>query len=299
MFKNLTLYRAVGLPEFSNGFMDSLDAMPFTPGSATQEKSVGWVPPRGNAHDPLVETINRQWIMRFMVETRQVPGAAIQAKVDEACAHIEATSGRKPGKKEKRDLKEEVKAALLPNVIPRLQATWVWIDPTTRLLAIDSTSPGRCDDILTALVKLVNGFTAEPLQTTTTPAVAMARWLSEQESPAGFAIGQECELKAADESHAVVRYTRHPLLTEEVRDHITQGKQPTRLALHWDDRVQFVLSDTLQLKKLVFEAHVLEQAKAQGQRADEFDGSVMMATAELAALIRDLVGVLDGEVAKS
>jgi recombination associated protein RdgC len=293
MFKNLTLYRAVG----STSIFSALDAMPFTPGTGTQEMSVGWVPPRGIAHGPLVEAVNSQWVMRFMVETRQVPGAAIQAKVDEACAAIEASSGRKPGKKEKRDLKEEAKAALLPTVFPRLQATWVWIDPTTRLLAIDSTSPGRCDDILTALVKLVDGFIAEPLQTSTSPAVAMARWLSEQEAPDGFAIGNECELKAADESHAVVRYAHHPLLTDEVRDHITQGKQPTRLALHWDDRVQFVLTDKLQLKKLVFEKHVVEQAKALAQRADDFDGSVMMATTELAALVRDLVGALDGEVA--
>jgi len=91
-----------------------------------------------------------------------------------------------------------------------------------------------------------------------------------------------------------VRYARHPLLNDEVREHIAQGKQPTRLALHWDDRVQFVLTDALQLKKLAFEDHVLEQAKAQDQRADDFDGSVLMATTELTTLIDDVIDALDG-----
>lgn len=295
MFKNLSVYAVTaGWPASLTALEEVLSVMPFLPGSASQEKSVGWVPPRGQAHGVLAESVNGQWVLRFMVETRQVPSSVIQGKVDEACAAIEASSGRKPGKKEKRDLKEEVKAALLPQAFPRQQSTWVWLDPTTHRMVLDTTANARADDIITALVKLVDGFTAEPLQTATSPAVAMARWLSEQETPAGFAIGHECELKAADESQAVVRYARHPLLTDEVRDHITQGKQPTRLALHWDDRVQFVLSDALHLKKLVFEDHVLEQAKAQGQRADDFDGSVLMATAELGPLIGDLIDALDG-----
>jgi recombination associated protein RdgC len=122
----------------------------------------------------------------------------------------------------------------------------------------------------------------------------MATWLTEQEAPAGFAIGKECELKSADESQAVVRYARHPLLTDEVKAHLAQGKQPTRLALEWDDRVSFVLGDNLQLKKLAFDDKVLEQAKAQGQRADDFDGNVLMVTAELSPLIGDLIDALDG-----
>lgn len=295
MFKTVGVFRVVGgWPESLTALEDALAQMPFVPGTASQDKAVGWVPPRGQAHGPLVESVQGQWILRFMVETRQVPASVLQRKVDEACTHIEATAGRKPGKKERRDLREEVKAALLPQAFPRQQSTWVWLDGRTQRLVLDSAAPARTDDILTALVKLLDGFVAEPLNTATSPAVAMARWLTEQEAPAGFAIGKACELKSADESQAVVRYARHPLLTDEVRDHIAQGKQPTRLALHWDDRVQFVLTDALHLKSVAFEDRVLEQAKAQGQRADDFDGNVLMATAELAPLVNDLIDALDG-----
>lgn len=295
MFKNVWVYAVVGgWPESLTVLEDALTAMPFVPGTAGQDKAVGWMPARGQAHGVMAESVNGQWMLRFMVETRQVPASIIQRKIEEACEQIEATSGRKPGKKEKRDLKEEIKAALLPQAFPRQQSTWVWLDPTTHRLVLDTTSAARADDILTALVKLLDGFVAEPLNTATSPTVAMATWLAEQAAPAGFAIGKECELKSADESQAVVRYARHPLLTEEVQAHLAQGKQPTRLALHWDDRVNFVLTDALQLKKLAFEDSVLEQAKAQGQHADNFDGSVLMATAELGPLIGDLIDALDG-----
>jgi recombination associated protein RdgC len=295
VFKQLSIYTvSAGWPDSLTTLEDALQAMPFVPGSASQEKAVGWLPPRGQGNGLFAESVGGQWVLRFMVETRQVPSSVIQQRVDEACAAIESTSGRKPGKKEKRDLKEETKAALLPQAFPRQQSTWVWLDPKRQRLMLDTSAQARADDIITALVKVLDGFLAEPLQTATSPAVAMSHWLTEQETPAGLAIGQECELKAADESQSVVRYARHPLLNDEVREHIAKGKQPTRLALHWDDRVQFVLTDALQLKKLAFEDHVLEQAKAQDQRSDDFDGSVMMATTELSALIDDLIDALDG-----
>jgi recombination associated protein RdgC len=295
VFKNMSVYSVeAGWPASLTVLEEALARLPFVPCGASQDKSVGWLPPRGQPHGPLAESVNGQWMLRFNAETRQVPGPVLQRRVDETCAHIEATSGRKPGKKERRDLKEEARAALLPQAFPREQSTWVWLDTTHHRLVLDTTTAARADDILTALVKVLDGFLAEPLDTATSPAVAMARWLTEQDAPEGFAIGKECELKSADESQAVVRYARHPLLTDEVREHIAQGKQPTRLALQWGDRVNFVLSDGLQIKKLAFEDNVLEQAKAQGQRADDFDGSVLMATAELGPLIADLVTALDG-----
>lgn len=298
MFKNITLFNiAGGFPASVAALETALQSMPFVPTTASQTKSVGWVPPRGQAHGPLVESVNGQWLLRFMVEARQVPAAVVQRRVDEMTANIEATTGRKPGKKERRDLREDAMAALLPQAFTRQQATWVWVDQESQRqrLVIDTTSQAVSDDITTALVKLLDGFVVQPLETTTSPSVAMATWLTEQDAPGAFDLGKECELKACDESRATVRYTHHQLMTEEVQAHIATGKRPTRLALDWDGRVSFVLTDALQLKKVTFADDVLEQAKAQSPNADDFDGSVLMATGELGPLIADLVEALGGE----
>ena len=103
---------------------------------------------------------------------------------------------------------------------------------------------------------------------------------------------RECELKSADEAKAVVRYARHPLDIDEVRAHIEAGKLPTKLALTWDDRVSFVLTEGLQLKKVAFLDTVFE-----GQTQDDggFDADVAIATGELSQLIPDLIAALGGE----
>ena len=96
---------------------------------------------------------------------------------------------------------------------------------------------------VTSLVKAAPGLSVMLLQSTISPAVAMAGWLGSGEAPAGFTIDRDCELKSADEMKSVVRYARHGLDTDDVRQHIEGGKMPTRLAMSWNDRVSFVLTE--------------------------------------------------------
>jgi recombination associated protein RdgC len=108
-------------------------------------------------------------------------------------------------------------------------------------------------------------------------------------------VDRECELKAADESKAVVRYTRHALDTDEVKQHIEGGKMPTRLALTWNDRVSLVLTEGMQLKKLGFLDVVFEGAST--GKDDGFDADVAIATGELQKLLPAMLEALGGETA--
>lgn len=292
MFSNLLMYSVcAGFPQSAIELDQALMKMPFQPCGASEEKRVGWLPPRGQEHGMLVESVGGQWILRFMAETRAVPAAVIQRRVQEMCKHIEATSGRKPGKKERRDLKEEAKAALLPQAFPRQQSVWVWLDLQNKRLMLDTSSSALSDDILTSLVNLLDGFVPKSLDTQLNsdafPSSIMSTWLAAQTSPAGFTIGQECELKSSEKGTPSVRYKSVPLLTDEVRDHIRSGKRPIRLALYWGDRVHFVLTDRLQLKKLGIANDVVRERV--NPKDDEFDAAAFVATQELNGLISDLM----------
>ncbi|MDR2325510.1 MAG: recombination-associated protein RdgC [Acidovorax sp.] len=292
MFKNLIIYRIASNAAFGlSALEEALQKTPFTPCGATQEKSVGWVPPRGEEHGLLAESVGGQWVLRFFAESRAVPASVLNRKVAEKAEAIEKEFGRKPGKKEKQELKDEVKLDLLPLAFPKQSAIWVWIDPRASLLVLDTGSQARADEVVTLLVEGLQGFGVALLDTQTSPQAAMAHWLLTQEPPAGFSIDRECELKAADESKAVVRYGRHPLDIAEVKEHVEHGKLPTKLAMTWDDRVSFVLTDGLQLKKLAFLDSVLDEAGDEGG----FDTDVAIATGELGRLIPDLIEILGGE----
>jgi recombination associated protein RdgC len=293
VFKNVIVYRiGPGWSASVAQMEDGLEGARFVACGASQEKSMGWVEPRGEAHGPLVESVGGQLILQLMIETRTLPASVVNRKTRERVARIEASTGRKPGKKETREIKDDIRLELLPMAFTKESSVWVWIDPDERLLVIDAGSQARADEVVTLLVKSLAGLAVTLLNTSVSPTVAMSEWLITQEPPPGFSVDRECELKAADESRAVVRYARHPLDTDEVRQYVESGKLPTRLALTWDSRVSFVLTEGLQLKKLAFQDVVFEGAG----KDDGFDADAAIATGELRKLLPDLLAALGGEL---
>lgn len=299
MFKNVTIYRiAPGWEATLESMEAALDAARFVPCGATQDQSVGWSEPRGEAHGPLVESVDGQRILKLMIETKAVPGAVVREKAQEEADHIEASTGRKPGKKEMKALREDALLALLPQAFARRGSVWVWFDLENRLLVTDAGSQGKNDEVVTALVRAFDGLNLTLLQTALTPQTAMTEWLAttdpENDWPAGLNVERECELKSADEEKSAVRFTRHHLLTDEVRKHLSEGKLPTRLALSWEGRIAFTLTESMQLKKLVFLEGVFDDRPSDDEAG--FDTDVMLATGELGQLIPALIEALGGEL---
>jgi len=295
LFKNLIVYRiGAGWAPAVTDIEAALDKAPFVPCGATQPASSGWVSPRGVAHGPLVESVGGQWLLQLMVEQRVLPGAVVKRRIDEIAAQIEHSTGRKPGKKQKKEIKEDVLLELLPQAFTKQASIRVWIAPAAQLLMIDASSPAKADDVVSLLVKAMDGLALTPLHTAQSPAAAMAEWLTSGEPPAGFSVDRECELKSSDEMKSVVRYARHPLDTEEVRQHIAAGKLPTKLALTWQSRVSLLLTDTMQIKKIAF-LDVVFEGRSAASRDEGFDADAAIATGELVQLLPDLIDALGGE----
>jgi recombination associated protein RdgC len=297
MFKNLTIYRiAAGWAPTLEAMETALQAAQFVPCGATQDKSVGWVPPRGNEHDAMVESVAGQRILKLMIETKAVPGSIVREKADEEAEHIEATTGRKPGKKQMKELREDALLSLLPQAFPRRVAVLVWIDLANGLLVTDASSQGKLDELVTALVNAFNDLSMTLLQTAITPGAAMVGWITTPPDlwPEGFAIERACELRSADEEKAVVKFNRHNIVTDEVRKHIAEGKLPKWAAMSWEGRIGFVLTESMQLKKIAFLEGVFDDRADDGESG--FDADVALATGELQKLIPALVSALGGEI---
>lgn len=289
MFKNVNIYH---YKKTDSAISASLD--PFVPCGATQEHSVGFVPPRGEEHGELIENVAGQKVLKLMAEVKTVPSDMIARKSAERAKEIEQSTGRKVGKKEMKEIKEDVKLSLLPHAFPKRYTTMMMFT-YDGFLIIDAPSQAKADEAITMLVRSFHELTITLVSTNQSPAFSMAHWLIEQEPPARFSVDRECELKATDESKAVVKYGRHPLDIDEVRTHVLGGKMPTKLALTYDGRVSFVLTDAMALKKVEFLGVVFE-GQAENE-ADAFDADVAIVSGELRQLLKDLLTALGGEVA--
>jgi recombination associated protein RdgC len=295
VFKNLIAYRiGEGWATDAQQLAEQLAKEPFLPCAPTQPLAVGWAPPRGIEHAPLVEVVDGHWLVKLKREVRLLPSSVVQERVDELAEHIEETTGRKPGKKAKKDLKEQAQHELLPRAFTKTSATQVWIAPQQRLLFVDAGSSSRADEVITLLIQASPGLSLQLVQTAESPAAVMAAWLMDGVTPEGFQIERECELKGSDEQKPVVRYARHALDIDEVRAHLTSGKMPTRLALSWKERVAFTLTEGFAIKKISF-LDLAFEGRPETSGDEAFDADLALATGELGGLIPALIEGLGGE----
>ncbi|MFW9595017.1 MAG: recombination-associated protein RdgC [Macromonas sp.] len=297
MFKNATIYAIA--PDWAadlTAMEQSLSSAPFRHCGPTDAETFGFVPPRGPA-GALVESINGQRITCFQLETKSVPASAVKRELDKRTATIEAETGRKPGRKATRELKEQITFDLLPHAFPKTARVLVWFDLQHRRLVLDTASQNKADTATTALTLALSGLHLSLLDTSTSPQAAMTQWLAGEDDawPTHFAPGHEVELKADDGSKATVKFDRHHLDDQQMRLHIEQGKLPTRLGLDWEGRVGFVLTEGLQLRKIAFLDGVVDEHTS-AQDGSGFDADAAIATAELGQLITDLIAALGSQV---
>ena len=298
-FKNIFIYR---LPAdctiTATTLQEKLALKPLQPCSGLDKQSRGWVSCRGD--DRLVHVANQQILFALGVEQKLLPATIINRFVKERIADIEAQQGYKVGRKEKKDIKEAVTEELLPRAFAMQRATFAWIDSVNGRLIIEAASPAKADELLEQLSKTVDDLPVKLLHTEISPVAAMTDWLAGEAAPAGFTIDRELELRATGESKATVRYANHALEGEEILAHIASGKRATRLGLTWNDRISFVLTEQLQIKRLEFLEIIKEETTTLPDTDEEmFDLDFTLMTGELARMLTDLTEALGGEISNN
>lgn len=292
MFTSLTLFKfKPGPAEPISGFIDSMLGNAFVPCGATQTLSIGWVPPRGNDGDLLLELIAGHAFARVAIETKSVPAATIKAEVDKAVEEHKRQTGReRVGKKLKAEFKADAILRLLPQAFARRKEVSVWFDVAAGRVGIDTSSPSVSDLVATLIVEST-GAALSRINTVRAVTGYMADQLLENDSPR-FVLGRECQLESTGEDKAKARFTNHSLDIPVVAEHISGGKQVASLGLGNSD-VSFVLTGAMTLKKLeVGSLNDPDRASTE----DAFDADAAIFAGTMTAAIDYLIADLGGEL---
>lgn len=298
-FKNLQVYRLpAGWDMSIEKLEEQLAKKRFQPCGSQDMESRGWLSPLGN--EVLVHAVGNHWLLALGLESKLLPSSVVKQEADERAAEIAEQQGFKLGRKQLKDLREQVTQELLPRAFTRRRRMMAWIDPADGWLVIDASSPARAEDVLEALRDSLDSFPLALLRTELSPSSAMADWLAGGDAPSGFTIDQDCELRSVAEDKAAVRYVRHSLEGEEVKGHLAAGKLPTRLAMTFDDRISFVITEKLEIKRVDFLDVVRDQLDGQGEDAEAvFNAEFALMTGELGRLLPAVVEALGGELKAS
>jgi recombination associated protein RdgC len=129
------------------------------------------------------------------------------------------------------------------------------------------------------------------------PVATMTQWLLGQELPHDVAIEDECELQSQNEEGGIIRCKRHDLSLPEIQNHLNSGKDVTKLALSWAERLGFVLDKNFTVKRLRFLDLIQDQLQDAEIEDDatRFDVEFAIMSAELANFLPRLVELFGGE----
>lgn len=290
-FRNLQIYRITNWNILPPTLEERLSSHALQKCLSMEMQSRGWVLPRDET-GRFVHALGQDMLITFGVEKKLLPATVINQLTEERAAEIAQQQGFEPGRKQMKDIKESVLVELLPRAFALRRKTNAWIDPVGGWFVIDTSSPGKADEFLEVLFKTVDDVTLKPLKTNLSPAAAMTGWLSENEVSTSFTIDRQCELRSMDDEKATVSYIHHDLGAEEIRGHVQTGKEATKLAMTWRDKISFILHENMQLKRIT----PLDLLKEPAETVEEqFDSDFVIMTGELKQLLADLIEVLGGE----
>ena len=297
--KNLVVYR---LPAKRAVDADDLERklaqQPLQPCGGFQMESRGWLCPQEAG--AFVYRQNRHWLLALGMEQKLLPASVIRQQAQDRAEKIAHKQAHPVGRKQMRDIREEVTNELLPRALARRRITHCWIDAINCWLVVDAAADTKAEQFMETLRRSDESLAAARLETQRSPASAMAEWLVKGRAPDGFSIDQDLELRAADAGKATVRYSRHGLDGKEIRDHIAAGKTVVQLGLTWRDKISFVLTERLQIKRVSFLDILRRESDAQAaDEKEQFALDFALVTGELASMLADLVKALGSEKAKA
>ncbi|RDL44653.1 recombination-associated protein RdgC [Marinomonas piezotolerans] len=210
-------------------------------------------------------------LIRFGKEEKSLPAAVVREALDTKIAEIELVEGRKIGRKEKGDIKDELVFTLRPKAFAKRSDIWLYIDKKAALLVLNTTNAGMTEQAFKLLQTMCGSFPMVPLQAQASPAGIMTDWLVKNDLPAILETGDECEVADNSEDKAKARFKNLEPLSEDVTRHLDQGMQVKSLGLKWSDKASFVLNDDLTIKKVKWDEMLKEAAFNNSQGGDMSD----------------------------
>jgi recombination associated protein RdgC len=250
MFRNLRLYRMRGdWPRTEEELSNQLQNVPFTPCGSYTERSSGWEAPVAEMPEALARRVAGADLFRLRCQTRLLPTAAVNEALEERVAEFESRVSRPPSRKEKRDLKDEVYAELMPRALLKSERIWGMYLASEQILAVDTVSENRAELFLDQLRSAFGSLPVTPVEFSE-PVSKLLTTVFLGTGPTAFLPGRECRMLDPSAGSASVSWMDIDLTDASVQKHVRDGLKLDRLALSFDEIATLVLDQDCVIRKL-------------------------------------------------
>lgn len=290
-FKQVTPFSLPELPE--KRYLDeSLGNSWFNKPNGLDWFSEGFTHPNAFT-DLAVFEAQKTMLISLMREEKVLPSAAVNHKLDEQVVKIQTAEGRNVGRREKQELREAIIDDLLPKALIKSSRTYGLF--AGEWLFVDTANRRKAKNLLTKLREALGGLPAQQPVPRQSPASLMTNWLLQGEAQGRFVLDSDVTLVGVGDVAPKVKISRKDLTAEDVVQHAKNGMKVTELGLVWNDRVAFILTQDLTLKRIQWLDVVQEEAEGSCDDAESMAyATQLLMAAALSVILGELVDLLGG-----
>lgn len=152
IIKAARVYKA-GLPPAAD-LRRHLEELAFTEIGSAEYSRCGFVPAPGSPDGDLVTVLARGYAFALRYDEKIVPAVSVKAEV----AKLAAAMDPKPGRKQLREMRDEVFTAMVGRALHRTTVVPCFFDPVSKILIVCTVSQKLADLAMSNLVKVVGSI---------------------------------------------------------------------------------------------------------------------------------------------
>ena len=295
LFKNATIYRLTKpFQPTSDELVDLLNARRFVPCGGMKPSSFGWVSPIGKREDaPLVHEVSGCYLLCARKEEKVIPSSALNEAVMEKIDKIESIEERRVRGKERKSIKENTLAELLPRALAKSKQVLGYISPKDNLLIIGTPTASEAELFINCIRDSLGSFPVVPPQVQQKPQDVFSNWLMHRKLPDNFTLGDQCDLLDIEDT-STVSCRRQDLDTKEIRSHLEAGKICTRVGIQWHGDLGMSVDKDIVLRQIKFES-VNDEHMDDEDPIAKLDAAFVNMTLEFSRFLPELFSALGGE----
>ncbi len=263
-FKNLRVYHLRDNLKIDEETLEAqLKSFSFIPCDSEKPETQGFVAPLGENTESLFHVCNGQYLICARFEKKLLPASVVKDQMNENIEKFIDEKGRKPKGKEKNEIKDAVMLYLLPKAFAIHSDIYAWIDPASSLVFVDTSSAAKAESLLSLLRKALGSLPVEPLDVNEDVSTTMTNWLLNNSVPSRLQLGDQIMMYSVRNEKKVVNAKSDDLMENEIIQHLKQDKVVSKIALTFDDAINFTLDEDLSIKKIKFTEDFIKEESEQ------------------------------------